>query len=251
MDAHLIRNEYPAEKLNKFKADHAAGKHASWMAKFITEEIFDRYKGLVSGGHGNWTIARAINTGVMFPKAGMGMHAGDAESYDTFIDIYRPCVEAYHKGFVWDEEHAHRTDLDVNNLRLDFSPAAKSLILSTRIRVARNLGGTFVMNPNGTGETRKQVLELVRSAAANFEEDLQGTVYAHATMTPEEEQALIDDHFLFKVLRDSFLLENLLTLLFRVLTGSRHASSRLRVPRVLARRTRDISGQRQTVQYVD
>ena len=206
MDAHLNQNEYPAEKLNKFKADHAAGKHASWMAKFITEDIFDKYKGLVSGGQGNWTIARAINTGVMFPKAGMGMHAGDAESYDTFIDIYRPCVEAYHKGFVWDLEHAHRTDLDANNLSIDFSPVAKSLILSTRIRVARNLGGTFVMNPNGTGETRKQVLELVRSAAANFEEDLRGTVYAHATMTPEEEQALIDDHFLFKVIECIFSL---------------------------------------------
>lgn len=199
MDANLYRNEFPKEKLDKFKNEHANGRHCSLMAQYMTEEMFARYKDIESGGPGHWTISRAINTGTMFPKAYMGIHAGDAESYDKFIDIYKPCVEGYHKGFKWDLEHAHVTDLDENHLTIDFTPEARALILSSRIRVARNLGGDFIMNPNGTGESRIRVLDLVRSAAENFEEDLKGKVFAHASMTPEEEQALIDDHFLFKV----------------------------------------------------
>ncbi len=127
-----------------------------------------------------------------------GIHAGDPESYDTFIDIYRPCVERYHTGFKWDAEHAHRTDLSVERVGEDISEAAKGLIVSSRIRVARNLAAPFVMNPNGTAETRKAVLDMVRKCAETFPAELAGTVYAHADMTAAEEQQLIDDHILFK-----------------------------------------------------
>jgi creatine kinase len=198
MDDDLAVNRYP-RKLVEFKEAFAAGKHCSLMARFMTEEMFDRYKDIVSPGNGKWTIARAINTGTMFPRAYMGIHAGDTESYDTFIDIYKPCVEAYHHGFKWDPEHAHRTDLDPAHLGVSFSPQCKALIVSTRIRVARNFGGHFTLNPNGTGETRLEVLETVRKAMATCTDgDLQGRFYVHAEMEPQEEQRLIDNHFLFK-----------------------------------------------------
>ena len=71
------------------KEKAASGGHCSLMARYITPEMFDRYKNEESGGLGKWTIARAINTGAMFPRAYMGIHAGDPESYDKFIDIYK------------------------------------------------------------------------------------------------------------------------------------------------------------------
>eukprot|EP00604_Paraphysomonas_vestita_P001861 CAMPEP_0174821358 /NCGR_PEP_ID=MMETSP1107-20130205/7062_1 /TAXON_ID=36770 /ORGANISM="Paraphysomonas vestita, Strain GFlagA" /LENGTH=445 /DNA_ID=CAMNT_0016038287 /DNA_START=96 /DNA_END=1433 /DNA_ORIENTATION=- len=199
MDAHLANNQYPKDKIDSYKKSFNEGGHCSLMARFITEEMFNRYKDVVSPGNGRWTIARAINTGVMFPRAYMGIHAGDTESYDTFIDIYRPCVEGYHHGFVWDEEHAHRTDLNADHLTVEFTPFCKSLILSSRIRVARNFGGSFTLNPNGTAETRLEVLNTIRRAMAECQDpDLQGKFYVHAEMSPEEEQRLIDEHFLFK-----------------------------------------------------
>eukprot|EP01042_Synura_sphagnicola_P000640 gene640-704_t len=87
------KNKYPKAKIDKEKASFAEGGHCSFMARTITEEMFEKYKDISSGGLGNWTISRAINTGVMFPRAYMGIHAGDPESYDTFIDLYKPCVE--------------------------------------------------------------------------------------------------------------------------------------------------------------
>lgn len=71
-------------------------------------------------------------------------------------------------------------------------------IVSTRVRVARNLGPPFVMNPNGNAETRNAVLDLVREVVATLDEELTGTLYEHAKLTKEEEQRLIDEHFLFK-----------------------------------------------------
>jgi creatine kinase len=199
MDPHLAQNQYPKDKMDVYKKSFSEGGHCSLMARFMNEEMYEKYKDQVSGGNGNWTIARAINTGVMFPRAYMGIHAGDTESYDTYIDIYRPCVEGYHHGFIWDPAHAHRTDLDATHLTTEFTPYCKSIILSTRIRVARNFGGSFTFNPNGTAETRVAVLNTVRTAMESCpDEDLQGRFYVHAEMTPEEEQRLIDEHFLFK-----------------------------------------------------
>jgi hypothetical protein len=71
LDEDLAQNRYPAEKIGKEKASLAAGKHCSHMAEYMTAEMFDKYKGLTSGGLGRWTIARAINTGVQFPRAYM------------------------------------------------------------------------------------------------------------------------------------------------------------------------------------
>ena len=198
MDPCLQKNTYPESMLAKEKASLAAGKHCSHMAEYVTPEMFEKYKDMVSGGNGNWTFARAINTGVMFPRAYMGIHAGDPQSYDTFIDIYKPCVERYHTGFKWDAEHAHRTDLNADNLEGDLTDLAKGMVVSTRIRVARNLDKPFVMSPNGTAETRKAVLSMVRQCVETFPPELAGTLYAHADMTAAEERKLIDDHILFK-----------------------------------------------------
>eukprot|EP00001_Collodictyon_triciliatum_P035309 06365_5 len=74
MDKSLLVNQYPTEKLLMFKKQADEGGHCSLMARYMTPEIFERYKDKVSGGNGKWTIARAINTGTMFPKAYMGIH---------------------------------------------------------------------------------------------------------------------------------------------------------------------------------
>jgi creatine kinase len=96
-------------------------------------------------------------------------------------------------------EHAHKTDLDPAHLDGQaFSPEAMSRIVSTRMRVARNLSAPFVMNPNGTAESRIAVLDMIENVTAGLDEELRGTIYRHATMTPAEEQELIDGHFLFK-----------------------------------------------------
>jgi hypothetical protein len=54
------------------------------MAKFCTPEVWEKYKNTKSSGPANWTLARAINTGLMYPSSFVGCHAGDLESWDDF-----------------------------------------------------------------------------------------------------------------------------------------------------------------------
>jgi hypothetical protein len=54
------------------------------------------------------------------------------------------------------------------------------------------------MNPNGSAESRIDVLNLVKRAVEKLDEDLKGRVIEHASMTEDEEKALIADHFLFR-----------------------------------------------------
>jgi creatine kinase len=194
----LKKNTYPGRVLSEEKTALAASGHCSFMAEYITPQLFAKYKDVVSGGNGNWTFARAINTGAQFPRAIMGIHAGDPESYDTCIDMFKPCAERYHAGFKWDDENAHRTDLNADHIEGDLTDLAAGMIVSTRIRVARNLGKPFVMNPNGNVQTREAVPGMVRQCALTFPPELAGNVYTHAEITVEEEQQLIDDHILFK-----------------------------------------------------
>eukprot|EP00614_Pseudopedinella_elastica_P009180 CAMPEP_0172589612 /NCGR_PEP_ID=MMETSP1068-20121228/8274_1 /TAXON_ID=35684 /ORGANISM="Pseudopedinella elastica, Strain CCMP716" /LENGTH=232 /DNA_ID=CAMNT_0013385237 /DNA_START=63 /DNA_END=758 /DNA_ORIENTATION=+ len=95
MEESLAKNEYPKEKLNAARA----ADHTSLAAKFCTQEIWDQYKDTVSSGPAKWTLARAINSGTLYPSSFVGCHAGDRESYDDFRDFFYPVIEAYHKGF--------------------------------------------------------------------------------------------------------------------------------------------------------
>jgi hypothetical protein len=74
MNEQLAKNEYPEELLNKYKK----APKCSLMAKNMTKELFDEYKNHKTKTAG-WTIARAINTGVMHPSSFVGCHAGDHE----------------------------------------------------------------------------------------------------------------------------------------------------------------------------
>ncbi len=53
------------------------------------------------------------------------------------------------------------------------------MVVSSRIRVARNLAAPFIMNPNGTAESRMKVLDMVQKCVNTFPADLAGTLYRH------------------------------------------------------------------------
>lgn len=140
---------------------------------------------------------RAINTGVMHPSSFVGIHAGDVESYQMFSEIFYPIIEQYHVGYKIGSSR-HTTDLNPSHLKGELSSEAKKLIISTRIRVARNLQG-FPLNPGGTKESRLQIESLMASVFTRLPTELAGEYFSHAKMSPEREKMLIDAHFLFKV----------------------------------------------------
>lgn len=192
LDEDLAKNEWP-KKLTTFKNGDG---DQSLMCQVMTKEIFDKLRDLKTTSAG-WTIARAINTGTCYPTSFVGCHAGDLESYTLFKNLFHPVIESYHKGFKVDGSMKHVTDMDVTKITEDLELASKEKIISTRIRVARNLS-FFPLNPGGSKETRENIAELMEKVFDTLPEDLRGDLYRHTTMSNEQRQQLIDDHFLFR-----------------------------------------------------
>ncbi len=199
LDKSLARDEYPAEKL----AAARAARHTSLCAQVCTREVWDKYKNVVSSGPAKWTLARAINTGVIYPESFVGCHAGDKESYDDFRDFFHPVIEKYHTGFSMQEGSAldgsPSERMDPAKISADLSDSAKDKIISTRIRIARNLS-MFPLNPGGSRESREEIAALMAKVYRRIPigSDLAGEFFLHTTMSDAQRQALIDDHFLFR-----------------------------------------------------
>ena len=71
------------------------------------------------------------------------------------------------------------------------------MIVSTRIRVGRNLAD-YPLGPGLSGPQRIEIMNKVVQALSTFEGDLQGTFYPIKGMSKEDQNKLIEDHFLFK-----------------------------------------------------
>ena len=78
-----------------------------------------------------------------------------------------------------------------------FPPEDAAMINSTRIRVGRNLKA-YPLGPGITREQRNEIEQKVVQACSAFEGELAGTFYSLGTMTAEQQNQLIADHFLFK-----------------------------------------------------
>ena len=195
----LAQNNYPGEKL----AAARAAEHTSLCAQVCTPEVWDKYKDVVSSGPAKWTLARAINTGVMYPDSFVGCHAGDRESYDDFRDFFYPVIEKYHTGFSMEKgsppQGTPSERMDPARITVDLSDSAKEKIASTRIRLARNLS-MFPLNPGGSRESREEVADLMAEVYTRIptDSDLAGEFFLHTKISDTERQALIDDHFLFR-----------------------------------------------------
>lgn len=192
LDDDLAKNEWP-KNLAKYQE---SGDKLSLMAQVMTPEIFEKYKDKKTEAAG-WTIARAMNTGTCHPTSFVGCHAGDLESYHLYKELFTPVIEKYHLGYKVDGSMKHITDMDASKIGINLTPEAKKKIISTRIRVGRNLA-FFPLNPGGTRENREEIAALMKKVFDTLEGDLAGQFFLHTTMTPEQTKQLVDDHFLFR-----------------------------------------------------
>ncbi|OQR85932.1 creatine kinase, mitochondrial precursor [Thraustotheca clavata] len=164
--------------------------HRSLMSKHLTREIYAKLKDVKTST--GYTLERAIQTGVDNPHLGVGITAGDEESYVLFKEIFDPVIEGWHG---YKKDAVHKRDLDPTHLTDAKMP--DEYIISTRIRAGRNIRG-MPLPPATSRAHRKDVMNLLDSALTAMDGDLKGKFYKLSEMTPAEEQKLIDDHFLFQ-----------------------------------------------------
>jgi arginine kinase len=156
----------------------------SFLQKVLTPELKQKLESITtSTGH---SLHDVIKSGLAHPDSNVGIYAPDAESYETFWELFGPIIELYHGS------KRHTTIVD------DFNP-----VISTRARVGRNLKG-FAFPAGIEKAQRKEVEEKIINALSKLPEDLQGEYFSLEKMDEETRKKLIADHFLFKS-EDRFL----------------------------------------------
>ena len=165
----------------------------SLLSKYLTKKVWNQLKD--KKDKFGFSFKEAIFSGCKNTDSGVGVYAGSHDGYYAFSALFDKVIEDYH-GHGPNDKHIF--DMDYNNLDCpDFPAEEDEMILSTRIRVARNMAA-YPLGSAVTKEQRKEIEQHVVNATKNFPEDLAGKYYSLETMTQEDQNQLIADHFLFK-----------------------------------------------------
>lgn len=176
----------------KRKKNMSEQKHQSLLAKFLTPEVQVQLASVST--RAGFTLDNVIRSGVENPDSSVGVYAPDAEAYEAFAPLFSPIIEAYHGHKKTD---THRRDLNVSNLKVENLDPSGTRIVSTRVRVGRNLEG-YPLAPGISREERNEVERRVVDALSTLTGDLAGEYYPIAGMKEEVRAKLVADHFLFK-----------------------------------------------------
>ena len=72
----------------------------------------------------------------------MGVYAGSSKNYTSFNKLFDPIITEYH-GHAPDAKHT--SDMKTEGITSDFTEDEAKMVVSTRIRIARNLGGGLTL----------------------------------------------------------------------------------------------------------
>jgi len=168
--------------------------HNNCLKKVLTPQLYAKLRDLKTPS--GYTLDMAIQTGVDNPGhpfiSTVGVVAGDEESYEVFKDLMDPIIMDRHNGF--GPNDCHKTDLDCSKIK--GGKFDEKYVLSSRVRTGRSIKG-HALPPHCTRAERRSVEHIVTSALNSLQGDLSGTYYPLSGMTDDEQQQLIDDHFLF------------------------------------------------------
>lgn len=114
----------------------------SLLCKYLTPDIYNKYKG--KKDKAGVSFEQMILSGAQNVDSGIGLYAGSHDSYTTFSDLFDKVIEDYH-GHKKDGKHV--SNMDHTKLKCPpFPPDEAAMIVSTRIRVGRNLA-EFPLGP--------------------------------------------------------------------------------------------------------
>lgn len=164
----------------------------SRLCKYLSEAVFEELKDKQTCD--GFTFQQVIHSGVKNPDSDTGIYAGDEESYTTFAPLFDPIIEDYH-GF--SKHDIHKSNLNPDDLDAPNPDPTGEYIVSTRIRVARNIAG-LLLGPAISRTQRNEIERQVVAALSKLEDGLAGTYYPLQGMSATDSARLITDHFLFK-----------------------------------------------------
>jgi len=111
------------------------------------------------------------------------VYAGSHDAYTTFSNLFEPIINDYH-GHAADAKHISNMNFEELDCP-EFAQDEKDMIISTRIRVGRNLAD-FPLGPGISKEQRDEVERVVSGVLTKMTGELEGTYYPLSGMTKEQ-----------------------------------------------------------------
>lgn len=166
----------------------------SLLSKYLTKDVYEKYKGKKDSC--GVSFERMILSGTQNVDSGIGVYAGCHKSYYEFGEgFFDKIVEHYHKH---PKDGKHVSNMNYKELNCPpFTAEEAARIQSTRIRVGRNLAD-YPLGPGISKDQRNEVESKVSGVLSKFTGELGGKYYSLKSMSKEDQNQLINDHFLFK-----------------------------------------------------
>jgi len=160
------------------------------IKQHLTPALFEHLAPLKTSS--GFTLAAAIRSGLENKDSNIGIYAGDAESYALFSAIFDPIIHAYHATgeIVGSAPRLTSVNLPLMDPDNDF-------ILSTRVRVARNING-FPFTCHTNVHDRRRVESLVFAATQNMPHGLNGEYISFGNVDPVYMQDLLSQKLAFQ-----------------------------------------------------
>ncbi|NRA73498.1 MAG: arginine kinase [Rickettsiales bacterium] len=150
------------------------------------------------------TLDHILKSGVENPDSKIGCYAGDAESYTMFSPIFSHAIKNYHNYDPYSLDNKNTKIVKFNFTKEDRKILSKNVI-STRIRVARNLS-SFPFPSSMTKKQRIQVKDLVLTAIKELPKKYQGTYYSIGSLSEDQYKKMVNEHLIFKPMnKDKYL----------------------------------------------
>ncbi|KAI9579933.1 arginine kinase isoform X2 [Glossina fuscipes] len=169
----------------------------SLLRKYLTREILDEYLKLTTPPPVEASLLDCIQSGLTFHNSSCGVYAADVESYEMFNKLFDPVIRDYHGQLETDKEQLQPEAEFGNPDEIENMDPEKKYILSTRIRVARNIEGfPFFMKLR-----EKQFLEIeekVKASTDSFDGELAGAYHSLKDISPETQEEMVKRHILFR-----------------------------------------------------
>ncbi|GAB6142939.1 phosphagen kinase [Desulfocicer niacini] len=138
----------------------------SLASKHLNLTIFNALKNKKS--RMGFSLDHALSSGIANKDSDMGIYAGDTDTYRVFAPLLLPIIQEYHN---FTPGTVHQSDRTMVTLA-DPDPQRR-YILSTRIRVARNLAG-YAFPPFICRQQRKEVEQITLDALKTLPPPLSG-----------------------------------------------------------------------------
>ena len=167
------------------------------LARHLTKEKWEQLKNLTTRGGG--TLWDCIKSGILCPDSKMGAYLCDRESVDVFEPLFEPMILTYFNTNQYHPE-SNFGDLESSEIKelLDLKrlDSDNSMIVSTRVRVARNLEG-YAYAARLTKAERMEVESKIAEGTKGFTGDLAGEYNTLGNYSDQKQAEMVENHILF------------------------------------------------------